>query len=233
MLKAKDFRYDAWKKLSGKWGTLALITLVVGLITGAVSAIPYVGGVVGLLLTGPLSLGMALVVRNVIRLQPVAFEQVFDGFKNFLNAFLLALLNAIFTALWSLLLIIPGIIASYSYRMSFYILADNPNMDANQARKTSIEMMRGNKWRLFCLDFSFIGWYLLCGLTFGILTFWVAPYHECASFAFYQSLLAEQGRPQAPIYGNGAPAQPEQPAQPISQDPFSDNANNDNSDNTF
>ena len=69
---------------------------------------------------------------------------------------------------------------------------DNPSIAPDAARKASIEMMRGNKWRLFCLDFSFIGWYLLSVLTFGILSFWVLPYHYSATAAFYQSLIAER-----------------------------------------
>ena len=95
-------------------------------------------------------------------------------------------------ALWSLLFVIPGIIATYSYSMSFYILRDNPDMDANAARKASIEMMKGNKWKLFCLELSFIGWMLLSMLTFGILLLWVGPYMETAKAAFYEELKAKQ-----------------------------------------
>ena len=73
--------------------------------------------------------------------------------------------------------------------MSYYILIDNPGLSANEARKRSMAMMRGNKWRLFCLDFSFIGWIVLCVLTFGILVFWVAPYQEAARAEFYQDLI--------------------------------------------
>ncbi|MDE6374098.1 MAG: DUF975 family protein, partial [Clostridia bacterium] len=181
--------------LSGKWGTMVLIALIVSLITGVCGGLSWVGiGAVALLIvTGPLFLGEAMQFLRLIRGQRVDVSKVFDGFKNFGNAFLLSLLNNIFIALWSLLFVIPGIIKSYAYSMSFYILADNPNMDANTARVRSIELMRGNKWRLFCLDFSFIGWYLLCGLTFGILTFWVAPYHMTARTLFYQEILREKG----------------------------------------
>jgi hypothetical protein len=72
-------------------------------------------------------------------------------------------------------------------------------MPANEARKLSMAMMEGNKWRLFCLHFSFIGWFILCGLTLGILTFWVTPYVNAAEAAFYQSLLN-----QAPVYNDAA-----------------------------
>lgn len=195
MLKARDFRRSAWSALSGKWGTMILIVLIVTLILGACGGMSTfgIGAVVLLLVTGPLTLGESAQFLKLVRGQRVEFSGTFDGFKNFGNAFLLSLLNSIFIALWSLLLVIPGIIKSYAYSMSFYILADNPTMDANTARVRSIELMRGNKWRLFCLDFSFIGWYLLCGLTFGILSFWVAPYHQAARAVFYQEILREKG----------------------------------------
>ena len=104
----------------------------------------------------------------------------------------MSLLNGIFIFLWTLLFIVPGIIKTYSYRLSYYILADNPSMSATEVRKRSIELMRGNKWRLFCLELSFIGWELLCILTLGILSFWVTPYYNAAIAEFYQSLLPQK-----------------------------------------
>ena len=76
--------------------------------------------------------------------------------------------------------------------MSYYILKDNPNMSGDEARKASIEMMKGHKWELFCLEFSYIGWILLSILTFGILTLWVNPYMEVAKVAFYENLKNSQ-----------------------------------------
>ena len=73
--------------------------------------------------------------------------------------------------------------------MSYYILADKPTLTATEIRHRSIELMRGNKWRLFCLEISFIGWWILCILTLGILSFWIIPYQQSAIAAFYQSLL--------------------------------------------
>lgn len=189
---AKDFRRNAWSALSGNWGTMVLITLIVALISGACGGLAFIGigAIVLLLIEGPLGLGMAIANLRLIRRQGVEISNAFDGFKNFASAFLLYLLNSIFTALWTLLFIIPGIIKAYSYSMGVYILADNPSMDANSARKKSMEIMHGNKWRLFCLDISFIGWYLLCILTLGILTLWVSPYHEAARAEFYQHLVS-------------------------------------------
>lgn len=100
---------------------------------------------------------------------------------------------------------------SYAYSMSWFILADNPDMPATEARKRSIAMMRGNKWRLFCLDFSFIGWMLLCILTLGILTFWIMPYVQTARAEFYQDLLAREYAARTAM--NGQPPQDAAPEQ--------------------
>ncbi|MDE7216455.1 MAG: DUF975 family protein, partial [Clostridia bacterium] len=115
----------------------------------------------------------------------------FDGFKYFARSLVLYITNNILIALWSLLFVIPGVIKYCSYSMSYFILLDNPEMSANDARKKSMEMMDGNKWRYFCLQLSYIGWGLLCVLTFGILTLWVSPSMRTATAFFYQSLLPE------------------------------------------
>lgn len=194
MLHAKDYRRQAWEKLRGKWGTAALATLVQSLILGACAALSYVyvGGVALFLITGPLALGYTVLALHVIRAKEARVENLFSGFRNFGAAFLVNLINGIFIFLWSLLLFIPGIIKTYSYRMSYYVLADNPEISANEARKRSMQIMRGNKWRLFCLDFSFIGWWLLTVLTLGILSFWIQPYKESACAAFYSRLIAAE-----------------------------------------
>lgn len=203
---AKDFRRKAWSLLSGKWGTFLVICLVAALISGACGGISTVsrsneiigavfsviGFVVSALVGGPLELGVSACFLKLVREQHVEIGNMFDGFKNFVKGFVLQLINTIFIALWSLLFVIPGIIKAYSYSMSFYILVDNPEMESNAARKKSMEIMRGYKWRLFCLDFSFIGWYILCILTLGILTLWVMPYHSAARAVFYQNLLDER-----------------------------------------
>lgn len=207
MLRARDFRQRAWSALTGKWGIMVLITLIVSLIGGACAGLSWfvVGAVAGIIITGPLMLGLAFVNLKVARGGYAEIGDTFEGFKNFANSFILYLLNTVFVALWSLLLVVPGIIKSYSYSMGFYILSDNPTMDPNTARKTSMQMMNGNKWRLFCLDCSFIGWYLLCVLTFGILSFWVAPYHEAARAQFYLSL--KEGQNAANVNGGFAKAE--------------------------
>ena len=99
------------------------------------------------------------------------------------------LLQTLYILLWSLLFIIPGIIAAYSYSMTGYILAENPNMPADEAIARSKQMMDGNRWRLFCLQISFIGWSILSSLlTFGIGDLWLTPYRQAASAVFYREI---------------------------------------------
>ncbi len=202
---AADFRHAAFEKMRGKWATLALITFIMALILGACSSsytafasdsfvyycISGVGAIAALILGGPFELAQSTISLNAVRRKNVTVEMTFGGFKNFANAFFLYLVNAIFIFLWSLLFIVPGIIKELSYSMSFYILADNPELTQDQARAKSIEMMNGNKWRLFCLRFSFIGWFLLSIITCGILLFWVVPYVNCAEAEFYRDLIKE------------------------------------------
>ena len=105
------------------------------------------------------------------------------------------LLQSVYILLWSLLFIIPGIMAAYSYSMTGYILAENPNMTADEAIARSKQMMDGNRWRLFCLQISFIGWSLLSSLlTFGIGDLWLTPYRQAASAAFYREISGTEVR---------------------------------------
>lgn len=190
MLKAKDFRERAWAHLGNNWfgepWTVYLLAVLVEMLMVGASAST---GIIIFIIGGPLALGSVIVSTKVVRGEQVKFEDYFKGFDNFGSALILYILNNLLIFLWSLLFIVPGIIKSYSYAMSFYILRDNPTMSANDARKRSMEMMKGNKWRLFCLHFSFIGWNLLSVLTFGILSLWVEPYYRTAQAEFYQSLL--------------------------------------------
>lgn len=97
-------------------------------------------------------------------------------------------LRGLYIFLWTLLFIIPGIVAGYSYAMTGYILAEHPELTANEAIAKSKELMAGNRFRLFCLQFSFIGWDLLCALTLGIGNLWLTPYKQAAVAAFYREI---------------------------------------------
>lgn len=188
--------------MQNNWGVMAIVTIIYLLIASVCGGLsynpraPYISAfsVMSFIISGPLYMGYTMLALKVVRYQDAKVEGLFDGFKNFLRSFLLSLINAILIALWSLLLIIPGIIKSLSYSMSYFILADNPYMSSNDARKQSMEIMDGNKWRLFCLHFSFIGWWILCALTFGILSIWIMPYHRAAVASFYQSVVARKSQ---------------------------------------
>ena len=197
MLKAKEFRQTAWGKLRGKWGQMALSAFIYSLIMGACSALT-VGTVALLLLSGPMTLGLTLLALNAARGEDVSVNRLFDGFKNFGSAVWLHISNGLLIFLWTLLLIVPGIIKTFSYALSFHVLKDHPELSANEARKRSMVLMSGNKWRLFCLRFSFIGWWLLCLLTLGILSFWITPYQNTAIAEFYISLLPAEEKAETP-----------------------------------
>lgn len=118
----------------------------------------------------------------------VYFSDLFSQFSRIEEGFVMQFLRGLFVFLWSLLLVIPGIIASYSYSMTAYIMIDNPRYSALEAITASKKLMSGNKWRLFCLHFSFIGWNFLSILTCGIGFLWLSPYIEAANAAFYIEL---------------------------------------------
>lgn len=188
---AQNFREQAWRKLGGRWGTMALVTLVYSVIVGGVGALSL--GLAALLLTGPLQAGYYGVSLKLVRVGNVQIEDLFQRFRRFVDYFLASLLISVFTALWSLLFIIPGIVKGISYSMTYYIMIDHPELTPDQARKQSMVLMNGYKWKYFCLLCSFIGWWILCALTFGILSFWITPYQQTACALFYQNILHEKG----------------------------------------
>lgn len=158
--------------------------LLLSIIVGALS---YV--VVGVLLAGVLNIGFAKIMLNGVRKKETKLEDLFSGFSaGFERSLVAGLLMYIFTFLWSLLLIIPGIIKAYSYSMTYYILLDDENITGSDAIKKSQEMMQGHKRELFLQDLSFIGWILLSILTFGILLIWLNPYMELSRAVFYERL---------------------------------------------
>ena len=124
------------------------------------------------------------------RVQDASLAEMGHVFSNgYLNVVKTMFLRSLFTFLWMLLFIIPGIIKAYEYRMIPYILAENPNMDTEEAFRLSREMMAGEKWNTFVYDLSYIGWYILSAFTAGILAvFYVAPYKACADAELYAYL---------------------------------------------
>ncbi len=145
-------------------------------------------GILYFVLGSMIGVGYAKFNLNLTDGTDAEFKDLFSYVSYWKTTSAARFLQAVFILLWSLLLIIPGIAASYSYAMTEYILAENPEMTASEAIARSKDMMYGNRWRLFCLQFSFIGWSLLSTLTLGIGNLWLTPYRQAATAAFYREI---------------------------------------------
>ena len=184
---------NARAQIKGNIGMLFLITLLVSLIASAIAAIPVVGTVASFLVFSPaFSLAMTLIYLRLYAGVRPELSHAFDSFNQFWPAFKVTFFVGLFTGLWSLLFVIPGIVKGYAYSQAMYILADNPDIGALEALRRSEEMMKGHKMERFVLDLSFIGWILLVSVTCGIAGIYVAPYMSAASANFYRALQAGQ-----------------------------------------
>jgi len=186
-MSAKQIRTAAWESLKGKYGTALLIALIgYAIISAASMSYPF-----GMLLVGPVTVGLAFAFLKLSRDITQDVKDVFFGFEScFVNSFLLSLLTSLFTFLWTLLFIVPGIIKYLSYSMAPYLMADNPEATALESINESKRIMMGHKGRLFCLYLSFIGWFLLACFTFGIGFILLMPYVEAAKAEFFKSVIS-------------------------------------------
>lgn len=186
-----ELRQSAWDALSEKWGMSAVTTLVylvIAIVLGMISL--YIAT---LLITLPITWGFTVLFLGVYRDgEDVKVEKLFDGFKDYGRILGTTLLSYVYIVLWTLLLIIPGIIKGYSYALTPFILKDHPELKFNGAIEESMRLMDGRKMRLFVLDLTFIGWGLLCIITCGIASLWVQPYRYTTHAAFYQEVLEEE-----------------------------------------
>ncbi len=159
---------------------LGMLTFMLGVISIYSLAQFVVGGAV--------ELGMCAYFSKRALGENADIKDEFSYFQYFGKALGLRIVTSIFIFLWTLLLVVPGIIASYRYAMATYILAEHPEMGIMEAIEASKQMMDGNKWALFCLDFSFIGWALLSACTLGIGDLFLNPYTRMATAHFYLNL---------------------------------------------
>ena len=189
MPRNSELRAAARSQLHGGWLLAVAVVFIYSILVGISSAVFGIG----LIITGgPLTLGLCIYFLHKARGETADLENIFEGFKTFVPSLLLFVLEGILICLWSLLLIVPGIIKSLSYSMAFFILRDNPGMGAMDAITASRKMMNGYKGQLFCLYLSFIGWALLCLLTFGIGYLWLCPYMFLSMTNFYENLKKVQ-----------------------------------------
>lgn len=192
MQTASEYRRRAREALEGNifgntWLFMVLVVLVTGAILG-VSGVIFIGP---LLLIGPISIGICSytlhVVRNTEKKNKI--DPLLDGFRGSVgNSILVGLLATIFTALWSLLFIIPGIVKAIAYSQCYFIALEHPEYDANTCITESRKMMNGHKWEYFCLQFSFIGWMIVGSFCLGVGTLWVSAYMNADNAAFYEDL---------------------------------------------
>lgn len=190
------------------WLLMLVVCLIYSAITSVGGAIPTVGSIAVLILTGPLNWGLVYTTLACARGEKWGVESLFEKFgDNFGNKIALGIVQAIFIILWTLLFIIPGLVKMYAYSMSWYIYKDHPELGATECITASRQMMDGYKMQLFLLDLSFIGWYLLGALCFGVGVLFVVPYHEVARANFYQELCAQQNWTPAPAPAAIAPAE--------------------------
>lgn len=220
MMRAADFRARAREVLRGRWGVAIVVALVASLLGGGLDLTYTTGAntgggssgissfvshevmlwvttisIVMLLLTlfigGVMSIGWAGFNLKLLNHEEVRFGTLFDHFYRIGAGICLVLLQNLFIFLWTLLFIIPGIVAAYRYALMPYLMAEFPELGALDAMRESKRLMMGNKWRLFCLDCSFIGWMLLSALTLGLGSLWVNPYIAASHAAFYQEVCRE------------------------------------------
>ena len=213
-MKNQDYKNSALDALKGSWSesiVTAIVYFAIAAVCTAPSALQGNGSdllwvspvlfvaasgstiLLSLLFLSPLQVGYYNTFKRLHRegdtgLVGNLFSQ---GFGNWGHIVLGQLLMGIFIFLWSLLLIVPGIIKAYSYAMTPYILVDRPELSVRDAIRLSGRMMSGRKLDLFCLHLSFIGWMLLCILTLGIGILFLSPYMMTAQAAFYQDVRSD------------------------------------------
>ncbi|MDM5157423.1 DUF975 family protein [Bacillus sp. DX1.1] len=214
-----ELKRRALDALKGKWGLAVGTTLLIAILVSACRVgitFPFATAwgweeakeslsvdIVAMLIIGPLTLGANYLALHAVREKEVRIGQLFKWFTDgnkFIKSFLVYLLVYIYLALWTLLLIIPGIIKSFSYSMTYFILNDHPEYSMNQAITESRRMMDGHKMDYFLLCLSFIGWFLLSVITLGIGFLWLAPYFYTTTAAFYEEISKNYYKKEDPSF---------------------------------
>lgn len=210
----KELMADARAALSGNWGMAILGHLLYALLIFsfmffAITALLFAGvassvstedfvqkvwiinpalSLVQFLLSGALTVGFMAFFLGIAREGDAVLDRLFTGFRRYGTSLGVYFFFSLFVFLWSLLLIIPGIIASFRYSMAFFIVADDEDCGPLEALGRSKAMMKGNKWKFFCLHWRFFGWALLASLTGGIGYLWLVPYMQTSFAKFYEDV---------------------------------------------
>ena len=182
-------RQQAKKDIQTNWQPIFVAYFLISLVITI--SCPFI---VGIVVAGPLLFGLASYMLKLVKKQKYETMDLLDGFKKcFENSFVANILVCLYTFLWTLLFIIPGIVKAIGYSMVSYILVDNPKLDAQSAIKKSEEMMMGHKMEYFKMLLGFLGWIILSLFTFGILyVLYVGPYITAAKTRFYLELSGKK-----------------------------------------
>ena len=187
-----ELKASAKIQIKGKIGILfamffIMIVIMIG-VSSASSFVPVLGSIANYLVNAAFALGGAWVFLRIAKGEEVSVGNIFYGFEDLWAAIKAQFFMGLFISLWFLLLIIPGIVKTYAYSMTFFILAENKGMPVLEAITLSRKMMNGHKMDLFLLFLSFIGWFILVLITFGIAGIWVYPYFYATITNFYLSV---------------------------------------------
>lgn len=182
-----QIRQESLAIMKGNWGMAILIGIIV-------SAIASFGGFITIFVGFPIYLGVCIAFLNLVRgNDTLKVEPLISTFneKYYLKSISVWLLVNIYTFLWSLLLIVPGIIKCLSYSLAPYIIADNPDMSADEAINLSMKMMDGHKCQLFLIILGYIGFVLLSAILLFIPLLWLVPYYYAVQTKFYEEVKNE------------------------------------------
>lgn len=198
-----ELKSNAKRSLRGHYGSAIAVLLVLGILTSLPTIslaftrdsspdtqrlVEFVASLIALFISSLLSLGATSYYLKLSRNKTVGFSELFSKTNLWITCLVMMIMTSIFVSLWTLLLIIPGIIASYRYRLAPYVIVDDPKIGGLEAITRSKQLMQGHKMELFVLDLSFIGWNLLAVCTFGLLYFWLSPYMSTTYANFYNNL---------------------------------------------
>lgn len=203
MLSRKELKTKAKESLSGHWvdaiGIILLLSVIPIIGVGLVEVISHILSlnegirvtleqIVSILISGLLTMGYTNFFLKISRDEDVEISELWSKTHMFIPFIVVSILVTVFTTLWTLLLIIPGIIAAFSYSFVYYVMLDNEEMSAMKVIKESKRILKGHKFDLFVLQLSFIGWSILGIFTLGILYFWLIPYMSVTTCNFYNNI---------------------------------------------
>ena len=219
---SSELRAIARRNLEGTWGISVGVALVAAILGGSMAGagsninfnineesirnlppifwtvlLPLVSvagllGIVSFILGGTVELGYAKFLLKQYDRKELQFSDLFSQFERFGTGFAQKFLRTLYTVLWTMLFVIPGIVKSLSYAMTPFILNDHPEMTASEAIKASQKLMDGHKMDLFILGLTFIGWEILACLTMGIGFLFLNPYMNAAYAAFYRNISGQR-----------------------------------------